>query len=162
MISYSADSPPFKDRLFEADWFVARAWQAFFRRVSEVLKYIGQERTFDIVNNQAAAANITNLQFDYQYVTLVFIEYFIQRVTSTTELNQAGIKIAVYKRRANTWTILEYGTSGPDAAGITFSITAAGQVQYTSTNIAGTEAISRMIFRTREIAAKSAIYSKIG
>lgn len=160
MISRSADFPPFKDRLFEQDWFVSRAWTAFFRRCGEVLRFIGSEQTFPLVNNTAVAADITKLKFDKSYTSVVFIDYFIQRVAST-EVAQTGVLIATYKALAGSWSIREYGTSGPDVAGITFSITAAGQVQYTSTNLAGTEVISRLVFRTRELAAK-AYYSKAG
>jgi hypothetical protein len=161
MISKTADQPPFKDRIFESDYFVSRAWQAFFRRCGEVLRFIGSEQTFPLVNNQGSAADITPLKFDKSYTTVVFIDYFVQRITSSTKKNQAGIKIAVYDADANSWVISEYGTSGPDAAGITFSITSTGQVQYTSSNLAGTETISRIVFRTRELAAK-AYYSKAG
>lgn len=160
-MSITSDVPRLNDRFVDQQGALTRAWQAFFRKVGEVIKFIGSEQTFDLVNNQVAAASITPLKFDKSYTSVVYIDYFIQRVTSSTEKNQNGVLIATYAAKVGTWSIREYGTSGPDVSGVTISITTAGQIQYTSSNLAGTAVISRIVFRTREIAAK-AYYSKAG
>ena len=153
---------PFTEKLINAQMYLTRSWVDFIRLVVDCLKYVGSEDQFELVNNQSGAADITPLKFDYSYTSAVFIEYVIQRVTSSTNAIQAGVKVVVYNPDSGAWTIAEYGTSTPAAAGITFSITSTGQVQYTSSNLAGTQEISRICFRKREIAAKSSIYSKVG
>lgn len=162
VINNSSFKAPFTEAMVDARGLLSRAWQQFFRKISDCLKFIGDEQFFDLVNNQVGAANITPLKFDKQYTSQAIIDYVVQRTTSTTELIQSGTKHAVYKPRANTWSLLEYGTSGPDASGITFSITSTGQIQYTSTNLGGTPSLSRIVMRIREIAGKSDLYSKVG
>lgn len=159
MISAS-EFPRINDRFVDGQGVLTKAWYNFFRMIGDVIRYIGYEQVFVLVNNQAVVASIPGLKFDKSYTSAVFIEYFIQRI-HTAESAQTGVLIATYKALAGTWSIREYGTSGPDAAGITFTITTAGQVQYTSSNLAGTQVLSRIVFRTREIAAK-AYYSKAG
>jgi hypothetical protein len=157
--SYKA---PIMERMINASGALTQAWSGFMRLISDALTYLGRENSFALVNNTAVAANIEGLKFDYRYTSACFVEYLIQRVTSTTVKLQAGIKIVVFNPDTLGWTIAEYGTSGPDAAGITFTITATGQVQYTSTNLGGTEELSRIVWRQREIAAKSSLYSRVG
>jgi hypothetical protein len=154
---------PFSDPVVESDSrTLTRAWEQFFRKIQDVVNYSSDEQSFTLVNNQAGAADLTPLTFDYRYTSQAVIEYVIQRTSSSAELIQTGMKIVVYKPRANTWSILEYGTSGPDASGVTFTITSSGQVQYTTTNQGGTIALSRIVFRVREIKAKSSTYSNLG
>jgi hypothetical protein len=150
------------ERMINPTGALTQAWGGFMRLISEALAYLGQEYYFTLANNTAVAADIEGLKFDYHFASCAFVEYLIQRVTSTTVKLQAGIKIIVFNPDTLGWTIAEYGTSGPDASGITFSITTDGQVQYTSTNLGGTEEISRIIWRQREIVGKSSLYSRVG
>jgi len=154
--------PPEREPISDNSGVVNYSWQAFFRKIGEILKYLGFETSFKIVNNTSSAADITYLKLDKQFTSVAIIDYFIQRITSSVELNQSGTLHAVYEHSSATWNLREYGTAGPDSAGITFSITSSGQIQYTSSNIAGTETISRLIYRKRELAGKTSVYSKMG
>lgn len=154
---------PFADPVVESEKLtLSRSWQQFFRKIQDLIDYNSDEQSFALVNNQVAAADITPLTFDKRYTSYVIIDYVIQRTSSSAELIQTGILMAAYKPRANTWSIREYGTSGPDASGVTFSITSSGQVQYTTSNQAGTIALSRIVFRVKELKAKSSTYSVVG
>ena len=98
-------------------------------------------------------------------VSHAVVEYLIQRVTTgggAVELIQAGMFHLVYLPTSDTWNIVAIGTPGPGASGITFTVTSSGQVRYTSTNITGTESLSRIAFRIRTLSSKSQSYSKIG
>lgn len=153
---------PLTEQMLDSSGLLSRVWQNFFLKFVPVMSFIGQEKEFVLANNQAVAANVTGLVFDKSYTSQVVIDYCIQRLTSTTEVIQSGTKHAVYKPGAATWSLLEYGTPGPDASGITFSITSAGQIKYTSSNLGGTQSISRIFYRVRELAGKHTLYSKVG
>jgi len=89
-----------------------------------------------IANNQTTAANITNLIFDGASNRGFVLDYTIYRKTDSVELSQIGRLRAVYKTVENTW-LMSDDYSGENA-GVTFSITSSGQIQYTSTNMSGT------------------------
>lgn len=102
---------------------------------------------FTIANGQASAANVTGLSFSGASYRTVVIYYQVYRNTtggSGVERVQSGMMIANYKTVAATWEI----TMGPAVgdAGVEFSITSAGQVQYVSDTQAGTPATSKMTF----------------
>lgn len=160
--SNNSFTPRYDSPVVDQQGILTRVWLTFVRKIAEALEYVGDEYVYTILNNKLVAETIRNLTFDYQYTSQATIEYLIQRVTSSTELIETGIFQVVYRPDADTWVIVPIGTAGPDVSGVTFSITSDGNVQYTSTNIAGTEQISRIVFRVREIAAKSSIYSKVG
>lgn len=104
-----------------------------------------------IANNQVAAANVSGLIFDPTVVRGAIVEYSIYRVTTSagaTEAVEVGTMYLGFKSTANTWDISVVGGSG---AGVTFSITAGGQVQYTSTNFTGSTYSGTMKFRARAL-----------
>ncbi len=116
----------------------------------------GSPSTFSIVNNQSSVADVTGLLFSGAVTQSFVAEYFIYRNTTSTgatELASRGMMIGAYSPVAATWEM----SVGPQVgdAGITFSITAAGQVQYTSTNITGTAATSKMSFFKRTLGVLS-------
>jgi hypothetical protein len=160
--SNSSFTPRYDSAVLDERGLLSRVWQTFMRKVSQALSFLGDEYNFDLVNNTAVAASITNLSFDRYYTSQAVVDYVIQRWTTSTGLFESGCFHAVYQPDTDDWALVSIGTAGPDASGITLTITAAGQIQYTSTNIAGTQNISRIVFRVREIAAKSSLYSKVG
>ena len=87
---------------------------------------------FSFVNNQASATDVTGVLLDSSADTAATIRYAIKR-EGTADLFEHG-------RMEATWTgaawdlVQEY--SGDDS-GVSFSMTAAGQLQYTSTDNAG-------------------------
>lgn len=165
MASTSANNsftPRYDAELVDEKNLLTRVWQTFFRKLTDALNFLGDEYNFALTNNLAVAASITNLRFDKSYTSQAVVDYVIQRWTTSVGLFQSGCFHAVYQPDTADWALVPIGTAGPDVSGITFTITAAGQVQYTSTNIAGTTKLSRIVFRVREIAAKSSLYSKVG
>lgn len=157
--------PPYRDELIDYSGLVTRPWELFFRIIASALEPLGVEKYFALENNISSAKDITGLNFNSDSVSHGIVEFFIQRVTTgtgATELITSGIFHVVYKPTTNSWALTVIGTPGPSVSGITFSITAAGQVQYTSTNITGTSSISKMSYRARTISGKSSTYSVVG
>lgn len=153
---------PIQDALASSQGLVATTWSDFFKAVVRALDPIGYELTFLLVNNQASAANVTDMAFSGLGTSAAYIDYLIQRITVSTgavESIEAGVLILIYKPAAATWVIV---SGAPSTAGVTLTITADGQVQYTSTNITGTPVVSRIAWRARLIAAKHYAYSKAG
>lgn len=91
--------------------------------------------SFNLANNVSSAANITGATFDVSLVQSFELTYSIYRSTSINEAPQAGTLTGTFHRIANTWDMAnEFNGNG----GIVFSITAGGQIQYTSSNMSGT------------------------
>lgn len=100
--------------------------------------------TFNILNNQSSAANVTGASFDTSTVRSAIMQYSLYRSTNSAELSEVGHIYLTYKSTAGTWDIAQsYGGS----SGVTFSITNGGQLQYTSTNMAGTGYTGKMKFK---------------
>lgn len=92
---------------------------------------------FTVANNTAVAANVTGLSFNKVNYKSAVIEYDLYRKDATpTETSCIGKLVAIYKPTADTWEIQGPEEMGDDC-GVTFSITAGGQIQYTSTNYTG-------------------------
>lgn len=107
------------------------------------------QTTFSVANNQAVASDITGLVFDNASVRSVIVQYSIYRVTNSNELAETGQIFLVYKNNANTWTLSRQFFG--DDAGVTITINASGQLQYTSTNVAGTGYSGELTFRAQTL-----------
>ena len=88
--------------------------------------------SFSIANNQVAAADVTGLTFANASVRAAEILFSVA-IDATADLFEAG-KIILIQRGAD-WQMSQ--SSVGDVSGVVFSVTTAGQVQYTSTNNAG-------------------------
>ena len=124
------------------------AWR-FFDPLNNRWKSVGGsgENIFTIANNQSSAANVTGLLLDGTVQRSAFIFYSIYRNTTgggATELSECGVLLATFKTVASSWEFVPLGSVGD--AGVTLTITSGGQVQYTSSNITGTAATSKMSF----------------
>ncbi len=162
---YQTFEVPFKSVALERGGLLTPVWTAFFRSLYERISPLGVERSFEIVNNQSGAADITGMRYDYRGTSQVAIDYVIQRITTgggAVEKLETGIFLLVYKPTSDSWSKVVIGTAGPDVSGVTITVTATGQVQYTSTNVAGTASISRFIWRARTLAGKHSSYSSVG
>lgn len=108
------------------------------------------ETTFNIANNQSSLATVTGLDFNPATVRSAVIDYSIYRTTNSTELAEKGTLELVYK---NGGTVTEKWSIGRvffgDDAGVEFSMTDAGQMEYTSTNVSGTGYVGEMKFEAR-------------
>lgn len=103
---------------------------------------------FTIANGQASPTDVTGLTLSAS-TRGIFVEYTIYRyfTSPTTELSSVGTLRVVSKNHPQSWQLDD--TYAGDNVGVTFSVTSAGHVQYTSTTITGTQNSSLMKFRTR-------------
>lgn len=107
--------------------------------------FISSQVSFTIANNQASAANITGLSFNPAVYRSAKIEYSIYRQTDTalTGVAQVGQLRLVYNSQQTSW-LLSDDYAG-QSSGVEFSITALGQVQYTSSDLgAGTNYVGSL------------------
>lgn len=107
------------------------------------------QTAFSINNNQAVASNIIGLAFDAATVRYAIVDYTIYRTTSTAELAEGGQIHLIYKNVAGTW-LIEQDRQG-DNSGVVISITNAGQLQYTSSNVAGLSYTGKISFRAKTL-----------
>lgn len=157
---------PYRDPMTDSSGIVSQVWQYFFRGLFSAIDPLGVEKTFPLANNVTPtilnpALDIDGLSFNFKNVGMVIVDYVIQRVTTSTgamEKIEGGSFILVYKPTSLTWVL----SSGPSTAGITLSVTSAGQVQYISSNLTGTPSISKITWRARTLASKNALYSTPG
>jgi hypothetical protein len=91
----------------------------------------------NLTNNQTSPANINGLRFSKTEVLSATMVCQVYITTSDEELQEQFNIILNYKPVADEFSLAV--TSTGDESGITFSVTSTGQVQYTSTNIAGTD-----------------------
>lgn len=91
--------------------------------------------TTTIANNQVAAADVTGFLIDGTRFRSFEAKYWAYRTTASNEVVEAGIITGAYKTTAGTWQISISSIAGD--ADMDFTITAAGQLQYTSSNLAG-------------------------
>jgi hypothetical protein len=90
------------------------------------------ETSFSLANNQAAAANVTGLAFANGTVRSAKVLYSAF-IDATSDLFESGELLLVQK--GSTWTVSRAAQG--DNSLLTFDVTNAGQVQYTSANYTG-------------------------
>ena len=109
--------------------------------------------SFTLTNNQSSAANVTGLSFSASTVRAAEINAVCRISTNTNELTEYFKIYISYENTAGTWNISEQ--SFGDDCGLTFTITNAGQIQYTSTNVAGTGYSGTLKFTAKTFAQQS-------
>lgn len=104
--------------------------------------------TFVLVNNISSAVDITGMTFSQATEKAFYIDYYIIRKTDTvgSEAAQTGNIRGIYNSQLSKWLITD--TFSGQNAGVTFSITAAGQIQYKTTNITGSNYIGTLAWLT--------------
>jgi hypothetical protein len=160
-VKFKALEVPHNDVIINEKGMLSASWEKFFFDLVSRLNPLGDERSFALVNNQVSPANVDGLAFNSNNTSCAFIKYLIQRVTTSTgatESNQSGILIATFEPITGAWHVREGITTGPDSSGITFSISSGGQVQYTSSNISGTNSYQKMTYRVETLAARNGRY----
>lgn len=153
---------PYREEVVEEDRKLSTSWQSFFRTIQDIIFYVGKEKSFVLVNNQAVAANIEGLIFDKSHYSQAIVEYLIQRVTSGVELIESGRIVAIFSPNTAVWNIIKISDISVGAIGVTISITSSGQVEYATSNIAGTGIFSRIVYRLRQLEGKTSVYSRMG
>lgn len=103
--------------------------------------------TFTVANGTASATNVTGLAFDIATIRGATIDYVLFRTSSTTTTVEKGIMLVGYN--GTSWDLAR-GPVTADA-GVVFSITNSGQVQYTSTTYGGTGYSGIMVFRAQAL-----------
>jgi hypothetical protein len=88
-----------------------------------------------LLNNQANV-DLTDMALDNAENKAAKVEYSIVRRQAPDDLVEQGSFSLVYKTSTATWSISGHTFAG-DYAQVDFNITAGGQVQYTSSNLAG-------------------------
>lgn len=120
--------------------------------VTEVLNTLSNvnnvlETTFILTNGQTTPANVTDLVFSTSSVRAAEIDYSVYITTDSEELTETGKLVIAYSNVSGTWDIAQYALM--DDSGIEFSILNSGQVQYTTTTIAGTGYSGTLKFKAK-------------
>ncbi len=124
------------------------AWEIplALRRVGGVTRaedYVQQ----DILNNQSSPLDIEGLLLNSATYKSVKIFFEVFRKTSASEIVANGFLTATYKTGTGSWDITPEGTFDGDNHGLTFSVSAAGQVKYVSSNMSGTGYGGKILLR---------------
>jgi hypothetical protein len=106
--------------------------------------------SFTIANNQTVVANVNGLLVDGASTRSFILDYSIYRQTDTASsaLAQVGQIRGVYNTQSTSWVISD-DFSGQNA-GVTFTVLNSGQIQYTSTNIAGANYVGTLKYAIRK------------
>jgi hypothetical protein len=102
------------------------------------------ETSFSIANN-TGPSDVTGLvlaQATYKSAIL-FVE--VRRKTDSTEAISVGMLKLYYRAATSDWALVDELSGDED--GVTFTITAAGQLQYTTDNMAGSGYTGTMKYR---------------
>lgn len=108
------------------------------------------QTSFNIANNTSSASDVVGLIFNSATVRSAVVSYSIYRKTDTNELAEVGELDLIYKNGGTIGSKWSIGRefSGNDA-GLLFTMTDTGQVQYTSTNVTGTNYSGTMHFSAK-------------
>lgn len=108
-------------------------------------------QNYVMTSNVNTNVNIPNLTFPVSAVQGSIIFYGVQRSTNSTKVSQSGILILNYdptQAPGSLWQITdEFAASSPDGAQIVFNVTDVGQLQFSTTSIAGTSHQGTINFR---------------
>lgn len=104
--------------------------------IKSLIGFGGNELQMSLANNQGSAADITGLLFVSGSVKAVQFDYEIYRQTDSGSEMESGTCYLSFRTSTSTWELSF--ESHFDSSGVTLSVTSGGQVQYISTNLAGT------------------------
>lgn len=148
---------PYREKLIGELGVLSYPWEIFFRFVYNALSPLGIEKSFEVINNQTTAKAIDGLQYDFNKVNQIIIEYIVQRITlgpGGVELIETGCVHFVRRPVSGNWAAVKMPGSGPSNSGVTFSMDANGQIHYVSTNITGNKFLSKCTYRARTLSAR--------
>ena len=96
----------------------------------------GTQGTVSILNNQSSVAAITGLLFNGATTRSAEIKFSVTRTTSSSEKVCTGVITMTYSTSLSDWYFSV--VSDNSNAGLVFSCSSSGQVNYISDNMAGT------------------------
>lgn len=105
--------------------------------------------SFSIDNNISTPTSVDGLVFDPSSIRGAVINYSVYRVTTgigATEIAETGVMVLSYKDTAADWDLSRYANND---AGVTFSVTTSGQIQYETTNFTGSAHSGTVTFRAQ-------------
>ena len=146
---------PLLTPLTNSERLITDSWRDFFQELKTSIGGIEKEIVVSISNN-VTATDLDGVSIDRSQCSVKFFDYLIQRVTDASEEVEAGTFTVSYLPDSEDYQL----SNGPSSAGVTLTVTSAGQIQYATSNLSGTESISRIIVKPRKIYAKSSLYSK--
>jgi len=111
------------------------SYTQLFEAIKTLIGVGGAKTDFTIVDNQTSAADVTGLSFDSSNETGAKVFYRLKRRDDTQNSYEIGTLWLVYDADDTTWRLSM--DSRFDDAGVSFSVTTAGQVQYTSSSYGG-------------------------
>lgn len=103
--------------------------------------------------NSATNIDITNLSFPTANVRAVFIRYSVYRTTDTNTAYEAGDMIAMYNPGNpvnQKWALSRGNRTGGDGQ-LTFNVTDNGQFRFSTTPLAGSNHIGKLVFDARSL-----------
>jgi len=134
----------------------ATAWAQAVTDVLSTLLAPGDilETSFSISNNVLVDTNVNGLQFNGASVRAANVEYSIYRTSTETPSGnvQTGTLLLTYDTTGaigSKWIVADQRTGD---AGVVFTCTDAGQIQYKSTDIGTTSYQGQIKFRARTLA----------
>jgi hypothetical protein len=112
--------------------------------------------TASLANNVTTPTNIPGFSFSTAQVIAIDCRYFVKRVTTGPSATYAEVGYIEGSFDGTNWsiTIRTTGDSGiipPSYVGVLLSITPAGQIQYTSTNLPGSTHAGTITFEAKVI-----------
>lgn len=99
-----------------------------------------------ILNNMTTPTSIPGFIFDTSEVISINGEYIITRTTDVPAVNLTESGVIQGNFNGSVWSIAIEAIGN---AGVTFSITSDGQIQYTSTNLTGSSYVGEIRFRAK-------------
>lgn len=102
--------------------------------------------SFTLANNQTTPANIVGLALNVSLVRGAIIEYSIYRTSSTTTTDKAETGTIWTTWDGTSWSLAR---ESDNETGVEFSVTAAGQFKYISTDIGSTSYVGVLKFSAK-------------
>lgn len=143
-------SVPYRDAIAGA-LNLTPSWERFFQTLMELISPLGFEFNFDLENGVVNPTPLKDIQFDSKKTTFVSIEYVIKRVRAAGPNSQALIETGLLHLAYNPGTELlniRKVFSGPDNAGVTFSVDTNGQILYVTSSLTGISRLFRLTLRS--------------
>jgi len=117
-------------------------------RLSALEIYFGGAGEVTILNN-AGTTNIMSMVFNKDDYDAILIDFAIFRKTDANNRYSSGQIALVYSAAVNAWRI-EKISEVLDYSGVVFAVTSAGQVSYTSSDIAGINYTGKMKYSIKK------------